>query len=136
MTRLVMNGRAPDLSTIPDVLLPVQIPHVHRALPSQNLMLAVLEDAVGEYRRLGRGSGRRATRLFGELTTWFESDDRAWTFSFQNICHTLGLEAGPIRAELRTWPRPQPKRRRPMLCVASPIPAVAPAPAVLLAKAG
>src|SRR5262245_39886998 len=55
MSRLVMNGRAPEASSVPDVVLPAQLPRAHGVPPSQRLMLAVLEDAVGEYRRLGQG---------------------------------------------------------------------------------
>src|SRR5262249_36255147 len=127
MSRHVMNGRAPDVSRIPDILLPTQLPRVHELPPSQRLMLAVLDDAVGEYRRLGRGVGRRAIRLFGELTAWFESDERDWTFSFHSICQTFGLEAEPVRAVLRTWARPKPRPRRAALRVA-PAPATKVAP--------
>src|SRR5262249_54766069 len=131
MSRVEMNGRAPEASRIPDVLLPAQLPRAHGLLPSQRLMLAVLDDAIGEYRRLGQGMGRRALRLFGELTAWFESDDRTSTFSFQNICQTFGLEVEPVRAVLRTWPRPKPRPRRAALRVAPAPPPPASAEAEL-----
>src|SRR5262249_57748055 len=101
------------------------------------LMLAVLDDAIGEYRRLGQGMGRRAIRLFGELTSWFESDDRTSTFSFQNICQIFGLEVEPVRAVLRTWPRPKPQPRRAALRVApAPATKVASQDEMALARAG
>jgi len=131
MSRHTTNGRAPDVSKIPDLVLPAQIPRAHGLTPSQRLMLAVLDDAVGEYRRLGGRVGRRAIRLFRELTDWFESDDRTWTFSFENTCQTFGLEVEAVRAELRTWSRPKPRPRRKALHLAEAPPAKAPAEAEL-----
>src|SRR5262245_5825186 len=137
MIRREMNGRAPEASRIPYVPLPAQLPRVHGLSPSQRLMFAVLDDAIGEYRRLGQGMGRRAIRLFGELAAWFESDDGTSTFSFQNICQTFGLEVEPVRAVLRTWPRPKPRPRRAALRVAPASPAQASSEVELaLANAG
>ena len=52
MTHLVLNGKPPEVSTVPDLLLPAQVPFRRRLGPAQLLMLAVLDDAIAEYRRL------------------------------------------------------------------------------------
>jgi hypothetical protein len=39
--------------------------------------------------------------MFRDAEEWIDSDDRAWIFSFQNICDVLSIEAEYLRRGLR-----------------------------------
>jgi hypothetical protein len=68
--------------------------------PQQKLMLAVLTDAIDCFRQYGAASDGRSERLFQEARDWIFERDSDWPFSFENICDTLGLDAGYIRRGL------------------------------------
>lgn len=90
----------------PEVILPAQLQGGVRngasLCPEKRLMLAVLEEAVGDYQR-HRAAGRTADRLFISTEAWFLSDDTSWPFSFVNICHALGFDVDWMRAGLVRW---------------------------------
>ena len=89
-----------DYSTVafvPQQLLP---PPSHKPWEGERrLMLAILEEAIQSYRRT---EGRRAwrSREDREPERWLFTDDPTWTFSFVNICSTLGLDPRAIRGAL------------------------------------
>jgi hypothetical protein len=66
--------------------------------PEKYLMLAVLKDAILEY----RNNFASQNTLYQKSRTWFfeESSDRL--FSFESICDTLNLNPNVIRKELLT----------------------------------
>jgi hypothetical protein len=66
-------------------------------------MIAILEDAVGIYRKHAGAHDARGRELFAETEEWIESPDGSWIFSFESICHVLGLEPGYLRRGLRAW---------------------------------
>ena len=73
--------------------------------PEKRLMLAVLEDALATLdAHAPHGRGRPLAR---EVERWVASTDTSWPFAFQNICDTLGVDAGCIRAGLIRWRRRQ-----------------------------
>src|SRR5213593_4821640 len=82
----------------PDTLLPSQFFDRTR-----RLMIAVLEDAVDVYRKQAGSKDARGEQLFQEAEEWIEDTDRAWLFSFQNICDVLDLDADYLRRGLRAW---------------------------------
>ena len=55
-------------------------------------MLAVLEESVLTFRRTIAGETRREQPLLLETEEWFRSNDDAWTFAFESICNTPGLD--------------------------------------------
>lgn len=61
--------------------------------PEKRLMLAVLEDAVGLYTRV--------PHIAPEAEAWVQADDRAWPYSFVNLCDALGLDRTAVRVALR-----------------------------------
>ena len=77
--------------------------------PHKRLMAAVLQTVVDDcggsaywrargYRKpIARHDRRRAT-------AYLASGDRTWSFSFENLCEALGLDARRLRRELRTIP--------------------------------
>ena len=89
----------------PDTLLPSQFfDRVRRRSEhdgERRLMIAVLEDAVDVYRKQAGSKDPRGEQLFQEAEAWIEDLDRAWLFSFQNICDVLDLDAEYLRRGLR-----------------------------------
>ena len=66
--------------------------------PEKELMLAVLKDAIMNYKkRMHLGNA-----LFKEAETWLFERERDWLFSFETVCAVLGLSPGKIRNELIT----------------------------------
>jgi hypothetical protein len=66
----------------------------------KRLMVAVLRDAIAEFRRFRAASNRRGRRLFADVQAWFAANDDAWPFAFVSICETLGLDSGRLRQVL------------------------------------
>ena len=69
------------------------------ARPEKDLMVAVLADAVCDYRRYA-GSNHQ---LYKEASDWLFAEDDQQLFSFRSICETLELNPAAIRRELLTW---------------------------------
>lgn len=68
--------------------------------PEVRLMAAVLEDAIHCYVKYLPAVSRKGRRLFSEVNEWFFSPDDGWLFSFENVCGTIGVDAGYIRRGL------------------------------------
>jgi hypothetical protein len=73
--------------------------------PHARLMTAVLQTVLDDY----RGSVYRRSAGFGAPTDirarrqaieYVASTDRAWPFSFENLCEALGLDAAGLRRQL------------------------------------
>ena len=67
--------------------------------PEKELMLAVLKDAIRNYKK----QMHLGNALFKEAETWLFERERDWLFSFETVCAVLGLSAGKIRSELVSW---------------------------------
>ncbi len=91
----------------PDTLLPSQFFDRLRRRSEydgeRRLMIAVLEDAVDVYRKQAGARDPRGRQLFVEAESWVEDNDRAWLFSFENICDVLDIDATYLRRGLREW---------------------------------
>ncbi len=72
------------------------VPPSHDA-PHRRLMVAILDDALVVLRRRDRSTRRRVLR---ETIEWFEIDDRAWVFSFLNVCDAIDLDATAVRTRV------------------------------------
>jgi len=70
-------------------------------LPEQDLMLAVLEDAIACYMTHLKPKKTSAKILFAEAERWFFDDAADWIFSFPSICDAVGLDADYLRQGLR-----------------------------------
>jgi hypothetical protein len=92
----------------PQILLPVQFADHDTSHGEKRLMLAVLEEAVATFQRRLEAKTRRGQRLFREAEDWIGSADTSWTFAFENVCHTLGLDPEYLRGGLERL-----KHRRP-----------------------
>ena len=67
--------------------------------PEQDLMLAVLKDALQNYRK----NLRTPNRLFKDDQLWFFADETDRLFSFESVCAVLGLDSKRIRKRLLAW---------------------------------
>ena len=74
------------------------------AEPQKRLMAAVLQTVVDDCRgsvyRRARGYKRTGRRTAQKAIAYMASRDRAWPFSFENLCEALELDAGGLRHEL------------------------------------
>ena len=87
------------------VLLPIQyLPRTEGRLdgPQRRLMIAVLQTAIDDCQ--GTSTARAlglpittSSRAAREAIAFFESPDRAWPYSFVNICEAIGLDADALR---------------------------------------
>ncbi len=70
----------------------------------QELMLAVLEDAITCFQVHFAARDKIKTRLFREAEDWILQQEKSnWLFSFDNVCETLGLNPDYIREGLLHW---------------------------------
>jgi len=69
--------------------------------PEQDLLLAVLKDALVNY----RNHLCRPNQIFHADRAWFFEDESDRLFSFESVCAVLGLSAGKIRQHLLAWKR-------------------------------
>jgi hypothetical protein len=74
--------------------------------PHRRLMAAVLQTVVDDCTDpvdpAETGHRARADRRMAQAaTSYLASTNRTWPFSFENLCETLGLDAGALRQALR-----------------------------------
>ncbi len=70
----------------------------------QELMFAVLEDAITCFQVHFAARDKKKTRLFREAEKWILLQEKSnWPFSFDNVCENLGLNPGYIREGLLHW---------------------------------
>jgi len=93
----------------PEILLPTQFFTKLRGCAAHDgerrLLLAILEDAIGCFRKYLAARDNRGRRLFREAQGWIMSEDREYPFSFENICDCLQLNPAYIRQGMREWAR-------------------------------
>jgi len=69
------------------------------ALPERDLMLAVVKDALLNFRK----NLHNPNKLFKADRAWFFQNDRDDLYSFESVCAVLGLSAPGIRRRLLVW---------------------------------
>ena len=72
------------------------------ACGERRLLLAVLEDGIRTFLKNAHATHGRAGNLKREALTWLRSDQRDDVFDFENICETLGIDAGRLRTRVLT----------------------------------
>jgi hypothetical protein len=99
-----MDNIAPIDHTKPSPFVPPPAVAEHiRRQPECQLLWAVLENGVEEYRKYATATSRRGKRLFREAEAWIMRDDPMWLFSFVSICHILEIDPDYLRTGLRRW---------------------------------
>jgi hypothetical protein len=101
----------------PDVMLPAQyFTLLHKRAPQgpeYRLVIAMLQDAVECFQKYRFAIDEHGRQLFEDAREWIASDDRAWPFSFENVCGILNLNAEYVRRGLTQWSeRAEAARRR------------------------
>ncbi len=116
----------------PDYVLPEQFfaafAGQERLGSERRLMLAVLQDAVECYQKYALSRTPTGRVEFDDARQWIESTDRDWSFSFENICDTLGLNAVYLRRGILKFGsgRRAVKRRAPRIVALAPTPVFSP----------
>ena len=94
-----------------------------RGIASFREYLALVEgDRTGEeLTTLLDAVSTNLTSFFREAHHWIHCGDHTWPFSFENICHTLDIDASYVRGKVRRWLRPvaAPTRRQMTLRIQS-----------------
>ena len=97
------SGVSDDI-LVPDSALPTQfhdIWHKTRAIsPERALALSVMWEAVIDLEKFRFATRRRQQRLYWEAYQWVTNDDRAWPYSFLNLCDALNLTPEMVRRQL------------------------------------
>jgi hypothetical protein len=96
------------------VMLPVQYlrqPGQRLAEPEKRLALAVLQTVLYDCRvaaaepAAGRARARHR-QAYEQAMAYVASRDRSWPYSFENLCETIGVDAGSLRRRLAQGPVP------------------------------
>ncbi len=64
------------------------------------LLAAVLEQGIGDYRRYVSARDTKGRALFLDAEAWLAGDDQDWVFSFTNCCDFLGVAPNYLRRRL------------------------------------
>jgi hypothetical protein len=80
--------------------------------PEKRLLMAVLMDALLEFKEVASSSNPDDHARLSKLRAWFHAKDVKWPFSFVNLCEQLDLDPDSIRARLANLSNDQPVRRR------------------------
>jgi hypothetical protein len=93
----------------PDILVGAQFNATYQRRfhldPERVLMLAVLQDAVVCFQDNVTAKCKRKQILHLEAEEWILNKDRAYLFSFENVCEALGYDADYLRNGLLRWKR-------------------------------
>jgi hypothetical protein len=78
---------------------------LHLGDPHRRLMAAVLQAVIddcreGASRRIAIHGPQGHSRGVRKAVAYVASRDRAWPFSFENLCEALGIDADRVRDEL------------------------------------
>lgn len=100
----------------PDILIEPQFQATCRRRfhlgPEHVLMLAVLQDAVSCFQEYASAACKRKQELHRDAEKWILCRDRAYLFSFDNVCEALGFDADYLRQGLLRWRESAQARRR------------------------
>ena len=75
-----------------------------RVRPSeQDLVAAVLEQGIADYRRYASARDEKVRKSFFDAEEWISKDECDWIFSFANCCEFLGINPLYLRRRLILW---------------------------------
>jgi hypothetical protein len=69
--------------------------------PEKALLIALLDDAIHDYRKYSRANDHAGQGRFRRAFEWIMADDDEWIFSFVNVCELLNLDPEYVRRGLR-----------------------------------
>ncbi len=76
----------------------------------KELMLAVLETAIDDFRRYAAAEDQKSKSLYQDAQSWILERDSEWFLSFDSICETLSISSDHLRRSLLR--EQQTKRRK------------------------
>jgi len=68
--------------------------------PERALIVAILDDAVHDYRKYNRARDLEGKERFRAAERWIREDRDDWIFAFKNACELLGLDPHYVRRGL------------------------------------
>ncbi len=74
------------------------------SLPELQLMQAILEQTAYDLARYYGADDLIGARTYRDAWKWTRSNDRAYPFTFVNVCELLGLEPDAVRREMLRVP--------------------------------
>jgi hypothetical protein len=92
----------PGATTDVGGLLPSQYDDTVRSTtPAElQLMAAVLETAIDDFRRYAQHASPLGRQLFERASRWIAASDLGWPYSFENICRALDIDPFALRRTL------------------------------------
>ena len=90
----------------PDILIRHDYELTHRKRvwsPEEELIAAVLEQAVADFQRYAFFQDKKNRRHFLDVEQWISDDSNDRVCSFTNCCAVLGIEPGYLRRGLARW---------------------------------
>lgn len=69
----------------------------------RRLMVALLADALGDFRKYVAPRTRREARLLADSAGWLFGEMKGAAVTFEYVCEVLGLNVSAFRSELRRW---------------------------------
>ena len=109
MNRAVVNLRSNPVGSYfePDILTSHQYFQLFRqkshSAPEENLMFAVLTDAIECFQKYLGANAPRTRKLFTKAEAWISRRDSGWPYSFKNICEALNIDPNYLRLGLMQW---------------------------------
>lgn len=86
----------PDVVLAPDFYAPrTGLPD-----PERSLMIAVLEEASRCLLNYCTSIDRKQRQLYEEARDWFASEDYEHLYSYENVCHVLGIDPAYLRRRI------------------------------------
>lgn len=83
-----------------------------RLTPEEELLLAILEDAVICFQKYAFAKDQRGRELFLDAEAWIMSNVNEGLFSFTSVCDHLGVAASYVRQGLLEWRRQMAANKR------------------------
>jgi hypothetical protein len=81
--------------------------------PERALLVALLQDAIHDYRKFKKARDREGRERFHEVEEWINESASDWIFSFENVCELLNLEPEYVRRALEERKHRTPNEDRP-----------------------
>ncbi|MGH7846476.1 MAG: hypothetical protein ACREQW_15080 [Candidatus Binatia bacterium] len=83
-----------------------------RLTPEEELLLAILKDAVICFQKYAFAKDQRGRELFLEAEAWIMSNANEGLFSFTGVCDHLGVAASYVRQSLLGWKKQMTAKKR------------------------
>ncbi len=91
----------------PDILLPIQyfaaLKRKRFSCGEHRLLIAIMQDAIECFQKHLHARDTKRRQLYMDAEAWITAEDDDGTFSFENVCDLLGMNADYLRQGLLAW---------------------------------